>query len=159
MPRTPLPRFPLLTAKAIAAMKEYSKPHLLNPRAVRHTKGLSDALGLHDIGVHLVRLAPGGCSTEYHTHYCDEEFIYILSGNGRAEIGSRKVKIAAGDFMGFTAASVPHAMTNPGPEDLVYLLGGTRKPYDVSEYPKIGKRAYKFSGRRHTVSIKNVKES
>jgi uncharacterized cupin superfamily protein len=34
--------------------------------------------------------------------------------------------------MGFTPRSLPHTMTNPGKADLVYLVGGTRKPFDVS---------------------------
>ena len=150
--------FPLLTAAAIARMAEYRRVHLLNKRAVRHGKSLGDAVGMRDMGIHLVRIAPGDQSTEYHTHYCDEEFVYILSGSGIAEIGARKVKVGPGDFMGFTAKSLPHAMSNPYQADLVYLLGGTRKPIDISEYPRSRKRAYKFDGRRHTVKFKDVKE-
>ena len=149
---------PLLTAAAIAKMAEIRRVHVLNKRAVRHGKSLGDAVGMRDMGIHLVRIAPGDDSTEYHTHYCDEEFVYILSGRGIAEIGARKVKIGPGDFMGFTAQALPHAMSNPYKEDLVYLLGGTRKAIDISEYPRSRKRAYKFSGLRHTVKFKDVQE-
>ena len=148
---------PLLTAAAIASMAEYRRVHVLNKRAIRSGKSLGDAVGMQEMGIHLVRIASGDASTEYHTHYCDEEFVYILSGRGVAEIGKRKFKVGPGDFMGFVAQALPHAMSNPNKEDLVYLLGGTRKPIDISEYPRSRKRAYKFSGLRHTVAYKDVK--
>ncbi len=150
---------PLLKAAKISAMQEIRRVHVLNKRAIRNYKALGDAVGMHDIGVHLVRINPGDESTEYHTHYCDEEFVYILEGRGITEIGGRKHKIGPGDFMGFTALSEPHSIANPYNEPLVYLLGGTRKPNDVSEYPRSGKRAYKFNGKRHTVKIKDVAET
>jgi uncharacterized cupin superfamily protein len=151
-------RFPLLTAAMIAKMDEVRRVHVLNKRAIRRGKSLGDAIGMQDMGIHLVKVAPGDASTEYHTHYCDEEFVYILSGRGVAEIGGRKVEIGPGDFMGFTAKALPHAMSNPYREDLVYLLGGTRKAIDISEYPRSRKRAYKFDGKRHTVKFKDVEE-
>ena len=151
--------FPLIKASAIAAMAETRRVHPLNSRAIRHGKSLGDAVGMKDLGIHLIRVDPGDETTEYHTHYCDEEFVYILSGRGVAEIGARKAKVSAGDFMGFTAKSVPHTMSNPYDEELVYLVGGTRKAIDISEYPRSRTRAYKFDGRRHTVKFEDVKES
>lgn len=158
MPSTKRTPFPLLKASAIAAMKEVRRVHRLNRGAVRNTKSLGDAIGMKDMGIHLVRIKPGALTTEYHTHYCNEEFIYILSGNGIAEIGNRKVKVGPGDFMGFVASSLPHTMSNPSKRDLVYLLGGTRKRFDVTEYPRARLRAYKFAGKRHTVKFNDVKE-
>ncbi len=149
--------FPLLTRAVIAKLGEERRVHRLNSRAVRNSKSLGDAVGMKDMGVHLVRIEQGDETTEYHTHYCDEEFVYILSGRGIAEIGKRRVRVGPGDFMGFAAKSLPHGMSNPYPEDLVYLLGGTRKAIDISEYPRSRKRTYKFDGRRHTVKFKDVK--
>ena len=127
-------------------MKEDKFVHFLNPGAVRYTRSLGDAAGLQTLGVHLVRLKPGDASTEYHFHHRDEEWVYILRGRGIAEIGGRKYKIGAGDFMGFVAASKSHAMTNPHNKDLVYLVGGNRSPLDVCDYPRIGKRRYRMNG-------------
>src|SRR5476651_326648 len=158
MPATKRNPFPLLTAATITKLEEIRRVHVLNKRAIRHGKSLGDAVGMRDMGIHLVRIAPGDASTEYHTHYCDEEFIYILSGRGIAEIGARKIKVGPGDFMGFTAKALPHGMSNPYQENLVYLMGGTRKPIDISEYPRSRTRAYKFDGKRHTVKFKDVKE-
>jgi hypothetical protein len=151
--------FPLLTAAAIDAMAVERRRHFINKQALRLNKSLGDAVGLTELGVHLVRIKQGDHTTEYHSHYCDEEFIYVLSGRGIAEIGIRKIKVGPGDFMGFTARSLPHDMTNPYAEDLVYLLGGTRKAVDICEYPRSRKRGYKFAGRRHLVGFDDVDET
>ena len=151
--------FPLLTAAAIARMAVERRRHFVNKKALRLNKSLGDAVGMQDMGVHLVRIKQGDDTTEFHTHFCEEEFVYILSGQGIAEIGKRKIKVGPGDFMGFTAQSLPHGMTNPHKEDLVYLLGGTRKPVDICEYPRSRKRGYKFAGRRHLVKFGDADET
>ena len=147
-----------LSAQAIAAMQAVKRVHFLNENAVRENKAIGDAAGLKNIGVHLITVQPGHCSTEYHFHHYEEECVYVLSGQGTVVIGGESHKVGPGDFMGFTKKSPPHGMTNPHKQELVYLLGGTRKPIDVSEYPRAGKRAYKFHGKRHTVNIKDVEE-
>ena len=158
MPSNKRRAHPLVKAAAIAKIKPTPRQHRFNPRAVRHNIALGDLVGMTQMGVHLVRIKPGGETTEYHTHYCDEEFVYILSGRGTAEIGDRTFTVGPGDFMGFTAQSLPHVMTNPFAEELVYLLGGTRKGFDVSEYPRIKKRSYKFCGERHTVLYRDIRK-
>jgi uncharacterized cupin superfamily protein len=158
MPATKKFPFPLLNASTIAAMKEVPRVHRLNARAIRNGKSLGDAVGMKDVGIHLVRIKPGHHTTEYHTHYCDEEFVFILSGQGIAEIGNRTVAVGAGDFMGFIAGSLPHTMSNRSQQDLVYLMGGTRKRFDVAEYPRARLRTYKFAGKRHNVKYDHVTE-
>ena len=143
----------LLSAAKIRRMKESKFVHFLNPGAIRYTRSLGDACGLSTIGVHLVRLKQGDVSTEFHFHHQDEEWVYILSGRGIAEIGDRKHKIGAGDFMGFVAGSEPHAMRNPYKSDLVYLVGGNRWPLDVCDYPRIGKRRYRENGRNEYLDL------
>ena len=149
---------PLLKAAAITRIKPVARVHRFNAKAVRHNIALGDLVGMTQMGVHLVRIKPGDETTEYYTHYCDEEFVYILSGRGVAEIGDKKFTVGPGDFMGFTAKSLPHSMANPFKEELVYLLGGTRKGFDVSEYPHVKRRTYKFAGERHTVLYRNIKK-
>ena len=146
----------LLSREAIAAMQERTHQHAFNPNGVRHTRSLGDACGMRQLGVHLVRLEPGRESTEYHTHAHDEEWIYILSGCGVAEIGGVRSEVRAGDFMGFGAASAPHTMSNESREDLVYLVGGTRHTYDVVDYPRRGIRSYKYDGRRDNVHTEKL---
>jgi uncharacterized cupin superfamily protein len=95
---------PLLTASAIAALSESVFVHPLNPRAIRHGKSLGDETGLQYLGLHLVRVEPGHDSTQHHRHQAEEEFIYILSGRGLAEIGSETIDVGPGDFMGFVTS-------------------------------------------------------
>lgn len=140
---TPHLPYPLLKADAIAAMREEVRVHPLNPKAIRNTKSLGDATGLHHIGIHLVRVEPGHDSTQYHVHQGEEEFIYIVSGRGLAELGEETVEVGPGDFMGFAPGGLPHNLHNPFEEDLVYLVGGMRLDFDICDYPRVGKRLYR----------------
>ena len=47
--------FPLLKAKDIDSLKEDVRRHQFNENAIRHTKPLSDLLGLSTIGVNVSR--------------------------------------------------------------------------------------------------------
>ena len=71
-----------------------------------------------------MRVAPGKESFIYHTHYYEEEWIYILSGRGVAEIDGAEHEVGPGDFMGFATPSVAHHLRNPFDVELVYLCGG-----------------------------------
>ena len=144
---------PLLRAGDIQALEEWRRVHALDPSIVRHTRSLGDAVGLQSIGVHLVRLEPGNTSTVHHYHHQDEEWVYILSGRGIAEIGDEKHEVGAGDFMGFVAGSQAHSMHNPYAEDLVYLVGGDRPPFDLCDYPRIRKQRYRVNGKSTYVDL------
>jgi uncharacterized cupin superfamily protein len=137
----------LLKAADVQALHEVERPHPLDAAVVRHTRSLGDAVGLATIGIHLVRLKAGATSSVHHFHHQDEEWVYILSGQGVTELGDEKHEVGAGDFMGFVAGSVPHSLHNPNAEDLVYLVGGNRLPFDVCDYPRIGKRRYRINGK------------
>jgi len=149
---------PLLTAGQITRLEETAHKHQFNDNAIRHTRSLGDLLGLSDMGIHLVRLQQGHDSTQFHFHHEDEEFVYILSGKGIAEIGDEEHEIGPGDFMGFTKHSLPHNMRNPFEEDLVYLMGGTRSAIDVCDYPRIGRRMYREHGIKQYVELEDLQE-
>ncbi|MBC8121619.1 MAG: cupin domain-containing protein [Gemmatimonadaceae bacterium] len=148
----------LLKADAIAAMAEVQKVHGLNPDAVRNTRSLGDALGMKNLGVHLVRVEPGKETTQFHLHHHEEEFLYILSGRGLACIGEEHFEVGPGDFMGFTAPSLPHALSNPFEVDLVYLMSGERRSFDVVDYPRLRKRLFRFDGKRQLVEWDNLQK-
>lgn len=147
----------LLRAKDIEALPEEARVHALDRESVRHTRSLGDAAGLATLGVHLVRLRQGRRSSVHHFHHHDEEWIYILSGCAMAEIGDEQFEVSAGDFMGFVAGSAPHNLFNPNAEDLVYLVGGNRLPYDVCDYPRIRMRRYRTNGVSEYVSLDALK--
>ena len=142
---------PLLSAETLQQMPEQVFVHPLNPKAIRHTKSLGDATGLHHLGIHWVRVEPGHDSTQYHLHQGEEEFIYILSGRGIAHIGDETVEVGPGDFMGFAPGNFAHSLTNPFEEDLVYLVGGMRLDFDICDYPRIGQRLYRAGEKREYV--------
>ena len=114
--------------------------HPFNPNSLIRGVSLSQAAGLERIGVHFIRVAPGRESLVYHAHHGEEEFIYILSGRGVADIDGQEYEVGAGDFMGFPAPSVGHHLRNPYDEELVYLVGGERKLVEISDFPRQGKR-------------------
>jgi len=53
-----------------------------------------------------------------HSHQHEEEWLYILSGRGIAEIDGEELEVGPGDFMAFPTPSVAHHLTNPFDEKL-----------------------------------------
>ncbi len=135
------PRKPVLFRAADhAKVKEESQSHPLNPNSLIRGISLSEQVGLKRLGFHLLRIAPGKESFIFHSHETEEEFIYILSGRGIAELGEESVEVGPGDFMGFPTPSIAHHLRNPFQEDLVYISGGERREMEVADFPRIGKR-------------------
>jgi len=120
--------------------EESSFSHPLNPRSEVHMRSLGDAVGLERLGIHIVRIPPGKESFVYHMHYTEEEFIYVLSGRGIAEIGDEEHEVGPGDFMGFPTPSIAHHLKNPFTEDLVYISGGERRISEIADFPRNKKR-------------------
>ena len=112
----------------------------LNPNSEFIGAGLSRLAGMSRAHVSLARLPAGKDSFAYHAHMLEEEWIYILSGRGIAQIDGASHEVGPGDFMGFATPSVAHLLKNPFVEELVYLMGGEDKPLDVLDYPTLGKR-------------------
>jgi uncharacterized cupin superfamily protein len=91
-------------------------------------------------GVNLARVPPGKESFVYHSHHREEEWIYILSGRGIAEVDGETIEVGPGDFMGFSTPSVAHQMSNPFSEDLVYLMGGESLDFEIADFPRLDRR-------------------
>ena len=138
----------LLTRTQIDALPERRHVHQFNDNAVRMTRSISEVLGLTRIGIHIIRLEPGRDSTQFHYHDRDEEFVYVLSGKGIADIGESRYEIGPGDFMAFPEHSAAHSLSNPFAEDLVYLVGGERNPIDVVHYPRIQRSMIKYAAEK-----------
>ncbi len=114
--------------------------HPWNPNSEIIGTRLGVLVGLSRTGVNWTRVPAGKESFIYHSHYREEEWIYIVSGRGIAEIDGEEYEVAAGDFMGFPAPSVAHHLRNPYDEDLVYLVGGENLDVEISDFPRLGKR-------------------
>ncbi len=130
--------FILRAAEALAQEQTFSHPW--NPDSEITGAMLGRTLGLQRTGVSLARIRPGKESFTYHSHACEEEWIYILSGRGVAEIDGTEHEVAAGDFMAFPTPSVAHHLRNPFDEELVYLMGGENREVEIADFPKLGKR-------------------
>lgn len=114
--------------------------HPWNPNSELVGSRLSTLVGLVRTGVSWVRIPPGKESFVYHAHYREEEWIYVISGRGIAEIDGEEFEVASGDFMGFSTPSVAHHLRNPYDEDLVYLVGGENLDVEIADFPRLGKR-------------------
>jgi uncharacterized cupin superfamily protein len=120
--------------------REETFSHPWNPNSLVRGVTLSRLAGLERTGVNLVRIAPGKESFIYHSHQFEEEWIYVLSGRGIAEIDGADHEVGTGDFMGFPTPSVAHHIRNPFDVELVYLVGGEHRDCEVADFPKLGCR-------------------
>jgi len=133
------PSLNIVRAADIAAhSQEFSHPW--NPNSEMHGMQLARSVGLKHTGVNFIRVPAGKESYAYHSHQFEEEWIYILSGKAVALIDDVEYEVAAGDFIGYPLPSVAHLLRNPGPADLVYLIGGENRDHDIIDFPKLGKR-------------------
>lgn len=136
------PNLYLLRAADIAARSQ-TFSHPWNPSSELTGYQLAKATGLNRIGVSFARMAPGKESFVYHSHWNEEEWIYILSGRGIARIDGEDYEVGAGDFMAFPTPGVAHHLRNPFDEELVYLMGGENRPLDIADFPDLGKRMFR----------------
>ncbi|KAF7374801.1 Cupin-2 domain-containing protein [Mycena sanguinolenta] len=116
-------------------------PHPLDASRVRMSASLGDQVGMTKLGIHKTTLAPNMVSTVEHFHDIDDEWFYILDGNGTLLCAGEgeDTTVSAGDFVGFAAGERrPHAF-RAGEGGMEYLVGGSREPADVCHYPLIEK--------------------
>ncbi len=136
----------LLKATEIAELAATDKTHFLNDNARRKNKSLGDLTGLTGLGFHLIEVAPGCESTEYHVHHYEDECTYVLSGTGVVTIGDEDYEIGPGDFIGYRKGGLAHTMQATGNETLVCIVVGERLAHDVGDYPRQKKRIYRNAG-------------
>jgi uncharacterized cupin superfamily protein len=87
-----------------------------------------DATGLTHMGVHVRSIEPGLAGTHRHCHTVEEEWSYVLSGQGTVRIGPLRIPVKAGHFVGFPPGPRPHHFIASGHEPLILLEGGERRP-------------------------------
>ncbi len=147
----------LIRAHEIAA-QEQTGAHPWNPNSLMIGTRMSQLTGLERIGVNLVRLPPGKESCVPHTHCREEEWLFILSGKGKALIDGSEYEVGPGDFMGFPTPSVSHHLCNSGKEDLTYLVGGEHYEIEVAEFPAHGKRAIRLGDRMEIYDLAKARD-
>ena len=147
---------PLIKASQIQQLSKLQFSHPFNPKSEISGFSLSQAVGLERIGFNLATIHANKESFIYHSHEFEEEFIYILYGKGIAEIDGEEWEIEAGDFMGFPTPSVPHHIRNPFEEDLVYIMGGEKREYEVVDFPHLKKRMFRNGQKMQIADLDNL---
>jgi uncharacterized cupin superfamily protein len=117
--------------------------HIWNPNAIVPGTQLDRLVGLERSRVTLVRLPAGRDASLYHSRLCEEEWIYVLQGQGVLEIDGAEHLLGPGDFAGFSAPSPPHQLRNPFAKTLLCLIGGERRDVDIADFPRLGKRMFR----------------
>jgi uncharacterized cupin superfamily protein len=120
-----------------------SAQHPWNPRSGMQGLHLSRKAGLQRCGVSWVRLDPGKESFAYHAHHVEEEWIFVLEGQGEAYVDGQTLPIGAGDFLAFPTPSVAHLLRNTGSNPLLYLMGGENREFEVADFPELNRRMVK----------------
>ena len=134
----------LVRAEEIAE-QEGSGAHPWNPNSQFTGTRLAALCGLTRAGVNLMRVPAGKESFIYHSQEREEEWIYIISGHGVAEIEEEEFEVGPGDFMGFPTG-VAHHLRNPYEQELVYLVGGENVDIEVANFPRLGRRIIRKEG-------------
>jgi uncharacterized cupin superfamily protein len=125
----------------------YPKP-FQEPCAERIRQRLGDAGGLKDFGVNLMRLPPGGWSSQRHWHSHEDEFVYILAGELVLVEDQGETLLRAGDAAVFPKGTGNgHHMINRGAETALYLEAGSRQPDDLTTCSDIDMKSANADGR------------
>ena len=146
----------LLTAADIETLEAQEITHFLNPNAIRLNKSLGDAVGMSQMGVHMIYVEPHRDTTEFHKHQYEEECFYILSGSGELTLEQDTYNVAKGNFVGLPANKVAHSLFNNGKETLVCLVMGQRLKHDIGDYPNQKKRIYRHNGKAEVVDHEDI---
>lgn len=118
------------------------------PCAERTRRRLGNAGGLTDFGVNLMRLPPGGWSSQRHWHSHEDEFVWVLEGELILVEDAGETVLRAGDCAAFPKGSGDgHHMINRSGADAVYLEVGSRQPDDLTTCSDIDMMSANADGR------------
>jgi uncharacterized cupin superfamily protein len=124
-------------------------PHPLDaPCAERVRRRLGQAGGLTQFGVNLMRLPPGGWSSQRHWHSHEDEFVFLLEGELILVEDRGETLLRAGDAAAFPKGSGDgHHMINRSGAVAVYLEVGSRSPDDLTTCSDIDMMSANADGR------------
>jgi uncharacterized cupin superfamily protein len=118
------------------------------PCASRTRRRLGDAGGLHDFGVNLMTLPPGGWSSQRHWHSDEDEFVLVLQGELKLVEDDGPVLLRAGECAAFPKGSGNgHHLINESSAVAVYLEVGSRDPNDLTTCSDIDLMSSNADGR------------
>ncbi len=118
------------------------------PCAGRTRQRLGNAGGLTQFGVNLMRLPPGGWSSQRHWHSHEDEFVFVLEGELTLVEDDGETVLRAGDAAAFPRNSGDgHHMINKSGAVAVYLEVGSRSPDDLTTCSDIDMMSASSDGR------------
>jgi uncharacterized cupin superfamily protein len=102
----------------------------------RLSRRLTQAAGLTQFGVNIIRLEPGAASSIRHWHENEDEFALVLDGTLSLVEDGGETTLVAGDCAGFPAG-VPngHHFVNRSDKPAAFLIVGTRAKTERAHYP------------------------
>ncbi len=114
----------------------------------RTRQRLGDAGGLGDFGVNLMRLPPGGWSSQRHWHSHEDEFVYLLEGELALIEDGGETLLRAGDCAAFPKGTGNgHHLVNRSAATAVYLEVVSRHPHDLTTCSDIDMMSAHVDGR------------
>ena len=140
---------PKIDLSAVAERKGSGYPAPFDtPCADRIRQRLGNAGGLTDFGVNLMRLPPGGWSSQRHWHSHADEFVFVLEGELVLIADGGETLLRAGDCAAFAKNSGDgHHMINRSDSTAVYLEVGSRSGEDLTTCSDIDMMSAAADGR------------
>ena len=140
---------PKIDVAAVPARKGSGYPApFAAPCAERIRQRVGEAGGLTDFGVNLMRLPPGGWSSQRHWHSHEDEFVYVLEGELTLVEDGGEAVLRAGDCAAFAKNSGDgHHLINKSAATAVYLEVGSRASADVTTCSDIDMMSSNADGR------------
>ena len=118
------------------------------PCAARTRQRLGNAGGLQDFGVNLMRLPPGGWSSQRHWHSHEDEFVYVLEGTLTLIEDRGETVLQPGECACFPKGSGDgHHLINRSSAVAVYLEVGSRHAEDLTTCSDIDMKSANADGR------------
>lgn len=101
---------------------------------------IGHAIGASKLGYSLFTVPAGKIARPFHSHYKNEELIFIIEGEGLLRFGDKKIPVKSGHFIACLAGKeYPHQLINNSEHDLRYLVVSTMEFPEVCEYPDSNK--------------------
>lgn len=112
---------------------------LVGGAAPRHEQRLGDAGGMTRLGVNICTLAPGERSALRHWHLNEDEFLYMLSGEGVLVENDGEHPLRPGDACAWPAGvDNAHHVLNRSDAPLSYIVMSNLADTDRVRYPDDG---------------------
>ncbi len=111
---------------------------------ITDTTRLSALGGLTQFGAYVQTLQPGARTSNKHWHECEDEMLFVLSGQVTITEGDRAEVLHPGDTACWPAgAPIAHHASNQSDEPCSFMIVGTRREHDICHYPDTGRTLHR----------------